>query len=278
MNRNYRNNDKLLVNKTTVIFDDNLKTKILKLKQKYNFAIENKIDYLLMNDLVDIQDDLRIDFKKTEYFKTKSKPNCYALMCCFFVELNKCNNWFDVIDEYNKNIVAISSYQYETTCCCGTGIEKCNVIRFKDNTKIILGDVCVKKVAICNNVINLFINSKEEFKQRQKLIELKRYFKQCIECKEYNIRKNETITTCKSCVIKELKKHFKACMDCEEYNLDRKSCKSICDSCFDILKIIKIERQEKLKQKELKICSFCYKITKPTEYNFEYKLCNECKK
>ena len=39
MNRNYINNDKLLVYKTTIIFDDNLKKKIFKTMFKYRWIL-----------------------------------------------------------------------------------------------------------------------------------------------------------------------------------------------------------------------------------------------
>ena len=227
--------DYLYINRTTLVFNDELKRKILILKSKYRLEDEiNQYGLVIATRMSDVFTEIRIEFKKKEYFGTNSKPNSYALMCCFYVDLDKCFNWEDVVDQLNDNIIERPTREYIDTgilCCCGKQIKNYYIARFNNSSPLILGDVCIDKIAITYKFKQLIKEAKELYK-------LKTKYRICIDCKKYNIDNDN-------------EERIIRCMECFKIYIKSPAAYRSCSICKE-LKILKTDEGWKIK------CRECY--------------------
>jgi hypothetical protein len=183
----------MTINKTNIIFDDNLIYFYDKAQEALHFIYD---DNMTEQDIMRIQQSYREyydNYYDTLNFYNKNdniKPNYFAISCllCSDRETVLKKEW-EVILDVNKNYMgAFESDFGEKTkmrkCCCSqnSGLFK---IKFKKTGKFLfMGTICVRKT--------LIIQKGGDFENNLKNIEKrKREYRCCITCKKRNIKKIE---------------------------------------------------------------------------------------
>ena len=194
----------LIVNKTTIKYDNKLFTFLDGMKKKFMCDLDflgnqehAKIVYPLMHDY--IKGKVYGLNHVISYNPHKHrKPNNYAIFIALCSEYRKYKDW----EELAENIINVTIHfdeneevldpggQTAMTCCCRHSSVYCFNIHLKDTgMKLIAGDTCILKNLLVNE--DVVAKVKQLKKSAQKLARLKKTHRMCGDCQEWNIKLDE---------------------------------------------------------------------------------------
>jgi hypothetical protein len=221
--------EKIIINYTTVSFDEKLKNLIkrLRLELDYELQVLQNSSFEDFKDMEETQNTIRryfsehmLEFNNTR--KTLNKPDYFALLVCVITDIDNKKTFQEVFDEFKSRVsydMIVTNEDDEryiddkTYCACGQGVH-CEHTYLLTNTtsmcSLLIGCECVKKRKILD---------KEQMKQaRQRKKEyMNRKAKHCekwknivIKCVNLHKQQIEKENQCKKeCLIRELNNYEK---------------------------------------------------------------------
>lgn len=224
-----------IINKTSIVFNEKLKIFMCKLKEKIDISslkfsnIEN-INYtqdVIRNYLINHQNEIDKTNNRFIHRHCLDYPNHFFIGLCVISNLEICDNHDDIMNQnegYHK-------FDYEETrdilehevdgidCMCGHNIH--DIYSFKNtitNMKIIVGCDCIKKNKLASDTeiknekkIKRILKTKKQkitdiykifvMKTLKKHYQMSALFRQCDECKSFNIKRDEPLwkNKCRDC-------------------------------------------------------------------------------
>lgn len=241
-----------IINKTTLVLDDNFLKLIQFIKSKIDMKIlKNNINhssilYLKILEQEKVRELFKKNYKKfnikfTENEKGKknelSKQNLFAIHLALInkEETLLQKEWENIVvnDEYNMgaddelnemikdmenetySIQDISGNEIKTKCCCGHDISRKCILKNNDTKlSIVVGIVCVEKTLILNETQKTQLKDvKDKYNKKNNYIKNKKIKKKLISFKE---------------------KYYRKCEECGrlEINKNEPNWKKLCLSCY----------------------------------------------
>ena len=213
----YSNN----VNRTSIIFNDNLKDIIREIKDEFSSLINNLGNIKVDNPFKAVRKGLDKAFSRFDFgISSKSsfnKPDYFALfMCLINDDLDNVSSWegvmtkLDIDEGYNHQVM-------DYTCCCGQHIQHSCIIFLKDKSCVV-GNCCVEKNLITNAFTSIAVQ--EKIKLKLKTIK-KKQKEQTEQIKQTQIKKQ------KEDELSEFKSKYPTkCYECHGF------CKEEYDRCY----------------------------------------------
>ena len=214
------------INRTAIKFDDKLKSIISDISRDYNDEI-NKLGTFNKSGGYDRENPSRFlrglfdaSFNTINFTTPKTsfnKPDYFALFMCLINDnINEINRWEDVMENLEIDI-GLNHNLKDYTCCCGQAIKHSCLVYLGDKGCIV-GNCCVEKNIITNDIISLEKRNKlskkfKKIKQQQK--------------DEIEKRKKKELEQQEQLKIDEFKKDFPyECYDCKG------NCKPQYERCY----------------------------------------------
>ena len=221
------------VNKTTIKFDDTLKSVITRIKEDHRVLInglgeidEDQPARVLRNKIDASFNEFNFTIPNKTSFK---KPDYFAIfMCIISPDIDELERWEQVMD--NKDIdIGFNHPTMDYTCCCGQAIKQSCLVFF-NKTSCVVGNCCVEKNLIANMTkdsdVKKTISLKLKKIRKKQKEEIEQFKKDQIKIQEEQaiaeFKKNHP-TKCYICR-KNCKREYTRCYSCKSLSEGKVRC------------------------------------------------------